>query len=154
MHGALRAQEILAERYDVAADVWSVTSYQQLFRDGRRVERHNRLHPATPAALPYLTTALADARGPVIAVSDWVEELPSLVARFIPNRFVPLGTNGFGRSDIREALRRHFEVDATQIVLATLGALSREGVLDAAVAARAASELGLDPEHPDPSALA
>jgi pyruvate dehydrogenase E1 component len=150
LRGALRAQEILAERYDVAATVWSVTSYQQLFRDGRAAARFNRLHPTAPPQVPYLTGALAGATGPVIAVSDWVEEVPSLVARFVPNRFVPLGTNGFGRSDTREALRRHFEVDAAHVVASTLVALAQDGVITAARAEAALRELQIDTSHPDP----
>ncbi len=130
LHCALRAQEILAERYGVAAQVWSATSYQQLFRDGRRVERHNRLHPSEPAQLPYLAQALEGHEGPVVAVSDWIEELPSLVARFVPRRLVTLGTNGFGRSDTREALRHHFEISGPDVAYAVLYALMRDGKLD------------------------
>jgi pyruvate dehydrogenase E1 component len=146
---ALRAQEML-EKYDVAADVWSVTSYQQLRNEALEAERWNRLHPAEKARVPYVTRALGDAPGPVVAVSDWMKALPDMVGRWIPRSFTPLGTDGFGRSDTREALRRHFETDAEHIVVATLSALAREGKIPPDVAAKAIQELKLDAEAVDP----
>jgi pyruvate dehydrogenase E1 component len=148
---ALQAQQILADEYHVAADVWSVTSYQQLYRDARACERHARLHPEQqePPA-PYVHTLLQGHEGPVIATSDWVQELPALLGRFIPRRFVPLGTNGFGRSDTREALRRHFEVDAASVVVATLHALAVDGAVDRSEVARAIAALDIDPDRLDP----
>ncbi len=125
------AQLILAEQYNVATDVWSVTSYQQLYREARRCTRQNRFNPRGKKVLPYLTQALEGSEGPVIAASDWVSELPQIVSDFIPNNFVVLGTDGFGRSDTREALRRHFEVDPASIVITTLSTLYREGKVKA-----------------------
>jgi pyruvate dehydrogenase E1 component len=150
LHCALRAQEILAERYDVSADVWSVTSYQQLFREGRKAERHARLHPHEPAILPHVTRMLEGESGPVVAVSDWVQELPSLVGRFIPNRFVTLGTNGYGRSDTRKELRFYFEVSPSWIVVATLHALMLDGHISPELVSQATRDMDLDPEKADP----
>jgi len=150
---ALRARELLSERFGVSAEVWSATSWQQLFRDGRAVERWNRFHPEALPRVPYVAQVLEGHDGPVVAVSDWVEELPSLAARFIPRRFVPLGTDGFGLSDTREALRRHFEVSAPYVVVAALSALRAEGRVDAATVARGIREMDVDPEKPDPAGV-
>ncbi len=148
----LRAREILA-RYDVSADVWSVTSYVELRRDALDCERFARLHPEAPAKLPYLTRALSGTEGPIIAASDSMKAVPDQIARFVPRRFVPLGTDGFGMSDTREALRRHFEVDAENIAIAALDALRLEGVLDAKTVARAIAELGVDADKIDPTSV-
>jgi pyruvate dehydrogenase E1 component len=147
---ALRAQEILAEKFDVAADVWSVTSYSQLRNDALAIERWNRLHPVEPPRVPYVTRALESSPGPVIAASDFMKAVPDMVARWVPRPFTPLGTDGFGRSDTREALRRHFEVDAEHIAVATLSALMRLGQVDAGVVERAIHDLGLSPETIEP----
>ncbi len=147
---ALRAQALLAERHDVAADVWSVTCYQQLRNEALAVERWNRLHPLETPRVPYVTAALGDAPGPVIAASDFMKSVPDMVARWVPRSFTPLGTDGFGRSDTREALRRHFEVDAEHIVVATLAALAREGQVAPEAVAAAIRDYGLDPEAPEP----
>ncbi|HVN77081.1 MAG TPA: pyruvate dehydrogenase (acetyl-transferring), homodimeric type [Thermoanaerobaculaceae bacterium] len=149
---ALRAAAILAERFGVGADVWSVTSYQQLRADALASERWNRLHPAEPARVPYVTAQLGGAPGPVIAASDYVKAVPDMVARFVPQGMTPLGTDGFGLSDTRAALRRHFEVDAEHIVVATLSALARAGEIPAAQVADAIIGLGIDPDRPDPAA--
>ncbi|HTR97541.1 MAG TPA: pyruvate dehydrogenase (acetyl-transferring), homodimeric type [Candidatus Acidoferrales bacterium] len=146
---ALRAQEMLAER-GVAADVWSATSYQQLRNDALVIERWNRLHPGETPRVPYVTRVLKGAEGPIVASSDWLKGVSDLPARWIPNRFVALGTDGFGRSDTREALRRHFEIDAEHLVVATLHALSIEGKLPAAEVAKAIRELGVNPDAIDP----
>ncbi len=147
---ALRAQEILAERFDVAADVWSVTSYQQLRNDALSAERWNRLHPGETARVPYVTRALAQATGPVVAVTDFMKSVPDMVARWVPRPFVPLGTDGFGRSDTRDALRRHFEIDAEHIVVATLSALCEQSLVAPGVVARAIQEFGINPEATEP----
>src|SRR5437762_2512966 len=118
----LKAQEILAEKYQVAADVWSVTSYNQLRNQALEVERWNRLHPADPPRVPYVTKAVEQKAGPIIAASDFMKLVPDMIARWVRAPFVPLGTDGFGRSDTRDALRRHFEIDAAHIVVATLSA--------------------------------
>jgi pyruvate dehydrogenase E1 component len=151
LRSVLAAQELLAERYGVAADVWSVTSYQQLYREARATERRNRLHPARSPEVPYIAQAIAQHPGPIVAATDYVSEVPSVVARFVGRRFTPLGTNGFGRSDTREALRRFFEVDAATIAVTALWSLVQEGTLDAAVAEKAVRELEVDPEKVDPA---
>jgi pyruvate dehydrogenase E1 component len=146
----LRAERILAERFSVSADVWGVTSYKRLREDALAAERHNRLRPSEPPQVPYLGRALAGVEGPFIAASDSMKLLPDLVARWIPGRFLPLGTDGFGMSDTREALRRHFEVDAEHIVVAALEGLRQEGRLAPEAVATAIRELGLDPDKVDP----
>jgi pyruvate dehydrogenase E1 component len=147
---ALRAQEILAERYGVAADVWSATSYQQMRADALSCERWNRLHPGETPRVPYVARALEGHDGPVVAATDYLRIVPEMVARWIPRRFVPLGTDGYGRSDTREALRRFFEVDAEHIVVATLSALAAEGQVPAARVAEAIRDFGIDAGAPDP----
>jgi pyruvate dehydrogenase E1 component len=147
---ALQAQEVLAKDYDVAAEILSATSYQQLFRDARACERYNRLHPDEQPKVPYVTEVLQAKEGPVIAVSDWVQEIPSLIQRFVPQRFAPLGTNGFGRSDTREALRAHFEVDVASIVVTTLHTLMLDGALSAKLVKAAVKKYGIDPDAQDP----
>jgi pyruvate dehydrogenase E1 component len=151
MSAALEASAVLAEHYGVAANVWSATSYQQLYRDARRVERANRMAPDKKPAVPFVTQQLAGRSGPVVMTSDWVAELPSLLARFIPNRIVPLGTNGFGRSDTREALRRHFEVDAGSVVVATLHGLMLDGKVTAKTVKDAMKRFDIDPTKVDPA---
>jgi pyruvate dehydrogenase E1 component len=147
---ALRAQEILAEKYDVAADVWSATSYTQLRVDALEAERWNRLHPGEKPRVPYVTAMLAKAEGPVVATSDYMKSVPDMVGRWVPQPFVPLGTDGFGRSDTREGLRRHFEVDAEHVTVAVLAALARQGAIKPAVVENAIRDLELDPELVDP----
>ncbi len=146
---ALRAQAMLAE-WDVAADVWSATSYPLLRTEALAAERWNRLHPTETPRVPYVTRALAGAQGPVVASSDWLKSVADLPARWIPNRFVPLGTDGFGRSDTRDALRRHFEIDAEHIVVATLHALALDGKVKPETVAKAIAQYGIDPEATDP----
>jgi pyruvate dehydrogenase E1 component len=153
MNEVLRAQKLLADRFDVSSDVWGVTSYQQLRRDALSAERHNRLHPTDQPQVPYLARALEGAKGPFIAASDYMKIVPEQITRWIPGRFVPLGTDGFGMSDTREALRRHFEVDAENVALAALDALRAENRVDAAIIERAIEELGIDPDKIDPSSV-
>ncbi len=147
---AVKAQEILADRFDVAADVWSVTSYKQLYREASQVERHNLLNPDGQPRTPYFTSCLRDNPGPVVAASDYVCALPDSVARWSPSAFTSLGTDGFGRSESRASLRDFFEVDARYIALATLSSLARESSLDEAVVRRALQELEIDPSKVDP----
>jgi len=151
LNEALRAQEILAAKYGVAADVWSVTSYNELRRDALQVERWNRLHPGEAPRIPYIVRALADAEGPVIAATDYMKVVADQVAPWLPGRMETLGTDGFGRSDNREYLRKHFEVNAESIVSAALSRLARCGKVEARVAAAAIAELGIDPERADPA---
>ncbi len=148
---ALRAADILADRFGVGADVWSVTSYQQLRADALAAERWSRLHPAEPARVPYVTAQLAGAPGPVIAASEFMKSVPEMVARFVPQGVTPLGTDGFGLSDTRPALRRHFEVDAEHIAVAALSQLARTGVIPATSAADAMIGFGIDPDRADPA---
>jgi len=147
----LKAQQILAERYEVSADVWSVTSYQELYRDGHAVERWNRLHPDQPARVPYVTQALGGSEGVIVAASDYVKALPDAIDRWLPRRLVSLGTDGFGRSETRASLRDFFEVDARHVVVATLSALMRDGKIDAKVVAQAIKDLGINPDKPNPA---
>ncbi|HEY4358986.1 MAG TPA: pyruvate dehydrogenase (acetyl-transferring), homodimeric type [Acidobacteriaceae bacterium] len=146
LNEALRAQTILAEKYNVAADVWSVTSYNELRRNCLDVERWNRLHPAEKERTPYVIDALGKAAGPIIAASDYMKSMPDSLSPWLGQRLVSLGTDGFGRSDNREHLRRHFEVDAESIVAATLSKLAREGVVKPKAAEKAFAELGLNVE--------
>ncbi len=150
LNEALRAAEILAGRYGVGADVWSVTSYQQLRREALECERWNRLHPEAEPRVPYLTRQLGAARGPVVAVSDYLKLVPDQIARWVPQGLLPLGTDGYGRSETRAALRRFFEIDAEHVAVAALAELARRGEIERSAVARAIAELGLDPEAPDP----
>jgi pyruvate dehydrogenase E1 component len=151
LNEVLKAQEMLSSNYGVEADVWSVPSYIEVRRDALAVERWNRLHPAEKEKQPYLLTALADAKGPIIAASDYMKVMPDALAPWLGSRLITLGTDGFGRSDNREHLRRHFEVDAASIVAATLSKLVREGSLKAKVAQKAFADLGIATESIDPS---
>jgi pyruvate dehydrogenase E1 component len=151
LNEVLRAQEILATKYQVHADVWSVTSYTELRRDALAVERWNRLHPAEKEKAPYLLTTLGEAKGPIIAASDYMKSLPDSLSPWLPSRLVTLGTDGFGRSDNREHLRSHFEISAEAIVGATLSKLAREGKFKAKAAQKAMEELGLKVDSADPA---
>jgi pyruvate dehydrogenase E1 component len=146
LNEALRAQAILAEKYGVATDVWSVTSYNELRRDALRAARWNRLHPGQTPRRPYLLDALQGTEGPIVAATDYMKIVPDQVATWLPGRLETLGTDGFGRSDNREYLRRHFEVNAESIAAATLSRLAREGKFDLARAQAAFGELGVDTE--------
>ena len=145
---ALRARDLLAERYGVAADVWSATSYKELRREALEAERWSMLHPDQPARKPYVVSLLEHEPGPIIAVSDYMRIVPDQIARWLPGRFYALGTDGFGRSDTREALRRFFEVDAESVVVAALCQLALRGEVAADLPRRAIAELGIDPEKP------
>ncbi|MFO0965476.1 MAG: hypothetical protein U0793_07800 [Gemmataceae bacterium] len=149
-HDTLKAQQILAEKFGIAADVWSVTSYKELRREALEVERHNRLHPAAPARKSYLETLLAPEKGVFIAASDYQKSLPESIQRWVPGGLIPLGTDGFGRSENRQSLRRFFEVDTENIVIATLAELARRGEIPVDRVEKAIKELGVDPEKPDP----
>ncbi len=147
---ALWAQELLAAR-GVAADVWSVTSYLELRRDALAAERQNLLHPDSPPEVPYVTRVLADEPWPVVAASDYMKMVPDQIARFVPAGLHPLGTDGFGRSETREALRRFFEVDAATICVAALHVLAERGEIPRERVVGAIAELGIDPAKPDPA---
>jgi pyruvate dehydrogenase E1 component len=149
LNEALRACELL-EAYEVSADVWSVTSYQQLRNDALQCERHNRLNPEKPEQTPYLVQTLAGVPGPFISVGDYMKSLADSTARWFPGRFVPLGTEGFGLSDTRSALRRHFEIDAETIVCAALDALRRDGAIELSVQLDAMHSMGITPDKMNP----
>jgi len=151
LNEALRAQQILAEKYAVPADVWSVTSYNELRREALDVERWNRLHPDQPRRTPYVLEALAGAEGPVVAASDYMKVVADQLAPWLAGRLESLGTDGFGRSDNREYLRKHFEVNAESIAAAALSRLARDGGFDMAKARAAFAELGVDTEKIDPA---
>jgi pyruvate dehydrogenase E1 component len=148
---ALRAQRILAEQYKIVADVWSVTSYNELRRDALRVERRNRLHPEETEQRPYISQVMENTDGPIIASTDYMKIVPDQIAPWLNGRLVSLGTDGFGRSDNREYLRRHFEINAESIVAATLSRLAREGKFNAKKAAQAMVDLGVETEGTDPA---
>jgi len=151
LNESLKAQKMLAETYNIASDVWSVTSYNELRRDALECDRWNRLHPKDAPRTPYVVKALEGTKGPIIAASDYMKIVPDQVSPWLGSRLVTLGCDGFGRSENREHLRRFFEVDAASIVAATLSRLARDGKFDAAKAAQAVKDLGLDPESGDPA---
>ncbi len=149
---AIEAQKLLAEHHDVDVDTFSVTSYKGLREDALAAERWNRLHPHDPEHVPFITETLRDVTGPVVAVSDFMKMVPDQVARWIPSHFTALGTDGYGRSDTREALRSHFETDAPNIVVAVLAALNETGEGKPDEVADAIKRYGLDPEKLDSAA--
>ena len=151
MFEVLKAQEILESKFGVAADVWSVTSYKELYRDGNDCERWNMLHPGSTASVPFVTQKLKDTQGVLVAASDYMKVLPESISQWMPRPLVALGTDGFGRSEGRTALRDFFEVDAKHIVLATLTALSREKKIEAKAIQQAINELGINPEKANPA---
>jgi pyruvate dehydrogenase E1 component len=151
INAALEAQRTLADDYGVVADVWSVTSYSELRREALATERWNVLHPGESPRTPKVGQLLEGIEGPVVAVSDWMMAVPDQIARWVPNRYHSLGTDGFGLSDTRENLRRHFEIDAPHVVVTALKLLADEGTIEAAVVTRAIGELAVDPERPDPA---
>jgi pyruvate dehydrogenase E1 component len=150
LNETIKAQEILAERYRIPADVWSVTSYNNLRRDALTVERWNRNHPADSPRRPLIQEVLDGVNGPVVAATDYMKIVPDQLAPWIGNRLVSLGTDGFGRSENREHLRRFFEVNAASIVCSTLSKLARDGKFDPAAAAQAFVDLGVDADAADP----
>ncbi len=147
---AIEAQRLLTADHDVSAELWSVTSYKELRENALAIERHNRLHPHQRAQTPYITDVLAGADGPVVAVTDFMKSVPDQVARWIPAHFTPLGTDGFGRSDTRAALRRHFETDAAHVVVAVLDGLRATGDGKPEEVADAISHYGINADAPDP----
>ncbi|MDA1192617.1 MAG: pyruvate dehydrogenase (acetyl-transferring), homodimeric type [Candidatus Poribacteria bacterium] len=150
LNEALRAQSLLAERFDVSADVWSATSYNRLRRDALEVERWNRFHPTDERRKSYIETTLDGEEGAFVAVSDYMKIVPEQVSKWVPG-MVTLGTDGFGLSDTRPNLRRYFEIDAENIVIATLYALHERGEIDGSAVKKAIDELGVDPEKTYPA---
>jgi pyruvate dehydrogenase E1 component len=150
MQQVLKARDLLAERFGIAAEIYSATSFQQLRHEALQAERWNRLNPDKEARVPYVAQVLGPEGGPVVVATDWIKTLPDLVAPWVAGPYIVLGTDGYGRSDTREALRAHFEIDPPNIVAAALSGLARAGSWDGAAAAAAIRDLGLDPEGQDP----
>jgi pyruvate dehydrogenase E1 component len=150
---ALRAQTILGERYGVSADVWSATNYKLLRNDALRTRRWNMLHPTAPPRKPHVQALLEKEQGVFVAVSDNVKAVPDQIAPWVPGGLVTLGTDGFGRSDTRQALRRFFEVDAEMTVVATLQALAERGRVGRQLVARAIKDLEVNPEKAHPQII-
>ncbi|OUM02006.1 pyruvate dehydrogenase (acetyl-transferring), homodimeric type [Variovorax sp. JS1663] len=146
----IAAAELLKQDWGVAADLWSVPSFTQLAREAQAAQRHNMLHPAEAQRVPHVTKLLDDAPGPVIAATDYIRALVNQIHPFVPRRFVVLGTDGYGRSDTRAALRHFFEVDRFWVTLAALNALADEGVLDRRLVKAAIDKYGLDPSKANP----
>ena len=153
LNEVVRAQEVLAAEYGVAADVWSVTSFTELRRDAIEVERWNRLHPTEQTRLPFLRRQLGEDASVVVAASDYMKTLPDSIAKWIDAPLVSLGTDGFGRSASRGELRDFFEVDTKHIVFSTLSALAREELIPAGTVQRAMDDLGINPERPNPATV-
>ena len=151
LNEARRGQQILADKYGIHADVWSVTSYNELRREALRVERWNRLHPDQEPRRPHIVRALTGAEGPIIAATYYMKVVADQVAPWLPGRLETLGTDGFVRSDNREHLRKHFEVNAESIAAAALSRLARDGSFDARKAVAAFADLGVDTEKIDPA---
>ncbi len=149
-HEAMRARDILAADWGVATEAWSVTSYKNLREEALEVERWNRLHPGELPKVPYVKEALSGTSGPVIAVSDFMKSVPDMISRFVEGPYVSLGTDGYGRSDTREALRRHFEIDAEHVVVAVLSELYATGAVEADEVKKAIEIYNIDADAIDP----
>ena len=147
---ALAAGEVLERDWGVLADVWSVTSFTELRRDGLNVERHNRWHPDAEPIQSWVEQCLGPTTGPIVAVSDYLRAVPDLIRAWVPRRYVTLGTDGYGRSDTRAALRRFFEVDRHHIAVAALQALADEGMIDRSQVTQAMARYGIAPNQPNP----
>ncbi len=148
----IAAQALLAEKFGVAAEVFSAPSFPLLRREALDVDRWNRLHPAAQPRIPYVAKVLGPEGGPIVAASDWMATIPQGVEPWVAATFVTLGTDGFGRSDTREALRSYFEIDAPHVAAAAMSALARDGAITGEEAAAAIAELGIDPNKADPRA--
>ncbi len=150
LNEVMAAAAMLEENFEIGCDVWSVTSYKELHRDATDSARWNMLHPKDKARMAYVSECLGQHKGVTVAASDYVKALPESIGRYVPGRFVALGTDGFGRSETREALRDFFEVDRRHVVVATLSALAAEGKIEAESVAKAIQQFGIDPERPNP----
>jgi pyruvate dehydrogenase E1 component len=152
LNQVLAAQRLLHDEFGIESEVWSATSYQQLHRDALAVERWNRLHPSEPPRASWIRSCLGQADdGVIVAASDYVKALPLSIAAYAPGRLVALGTDGFGRSEGRAALRDWFEVDARHVAWATLAALREREAVSARTLAAAAKKLDISPDKPDPA---
>jgi pyruvate dehydrogenase E1 component len=150
---SLRAQEILESKFGVSSSVYSVTSYKALYQDARECERWNRLHPDGEPRRPYVEQALFGVPGPIVAASDYVSAVPLSIAPWVGPDYTVLGTDGFGRSEAREELRRFFEVDAENIAMAALAALAKKGQYAKAKLGQAIVTLGLNPDKANPAVM-
>jgi pyruvate dehydrogenase E1 component len=150
LNEVLRAQEILEQKFGVAADVWSMTSYKSLYTDGIETERWNRLHPEQKPRVPYVTSCLEGSQGVLVAATDYLKTLPNMISKWMPRRLASLGTDGFGRSEGRTSLREFFEVDSRFITVATLHELAQDGAIEKNVVEKAIQEFGINPEKPNP----
>jgi pyruvate dehydrogenase E1 component len=149
----MAAAELLEEDFGVLSDVWSVTSFSELRRDGIEAERWNMLHPLEEQRVPYVAAALADRRGPVIASTDYLRAVPDQIRQWVAARYRTLGTDGYGRSDSRKALRRFFEVDRHYVVVAALRELAAEGKVEPGVVAEAIAKYEINADAPVPSSV-
>jgi pyruvate dehydrogenase E1 component len=147
------AAELLEKDFGIPSDIWSVTSFNELRRDALEVERWNQLHPESKARQCYVEQCLDGRHGPFIAATDYMKIIPDQIQRWVPGRFLTLGTDGYGRSDARAALRQHFEVDKRFIAAAALKALADEGAIDQKTVSQAIEKYGIDPDRPDPVTL-
>ena len=147
----IKAQEILDSTYHVSADVWSVTSYGELYRDGHATDRWNMLHPGEPPREPYVTACLKNAPGVLVAASDYLKALPDSIDRWLSRPLSTLGTDGFGRSENRAGLRDFFEVDYRYVVVATLAALARDGKVAPGTVEQAIKTHNINPEKSNPA---
>jgi pyruvate dehydrogenase E1 component len=147
------AAQILEKEYDIAADIWSLTSVNELHREGKSVVRWNLLHPEEEPRIPFVTRQLQGESGPFIAATDYMKTYADQLREFIPGHYAVLGTDGFGRSDTRDKLRKFFEVSREYVVIATLKALSDEGIIEVGVVAQAMRALGVSADKVDPTTV-
>jgi pyruvate dehydrogenase E1 component len=150
LNEVIAASELLRSEWGVVADIWAVPGLTELARDGRAAERDQLLHPEVPRRVPHVTRLLQNAQGPVIVATDYVRALAEQIRPYVPQRYVVLGTDGFGRSDTRATLRHHFEVDRYWVTIAALKALADEGVIPAGRVSEAIRKYGIDPAKPNP----
>ncbi|MGI9201229.1 MAG: pyruvate dehydrogenase (acetyl-transferring), homodimeric type [Woeseiaceae bacterium] len=149
----IHAAELLEKDFNIPTDIWSVTSFNELRRDALEVERWNQLHPEEEPRKCYIQECLGERPGPYIAATDYMKIVPDQIQRWVPGRYMSLGTDGYGRSDDRDALRQHFEVDERFIAVAALKALADDGALDQKTVSQAIEKYGIDPDRPDPVTL-
>jgi pyruvate dehydrogenase E1 component len=150
LNEVIEAAELLKSDFKIEADIWSATSFNELCRDGQDVERWNRLHPEQPARVSHVEACLKDREGPVIAASDYMKSFAEQIRPFVPAKYTVLGTDGFGRSDSRESLRSHFEVDRYHVAIAALKALADEGIIPVKQVTQAIEQYGIDADKPNP----
>jgi pyruvate dehydrogenase E1 component len=153
LNEVIEAAEILESEFNVATNVWSATSINELRREGLDVERWNTLHPSSKPRISYVEQCFQGQNGPVIAATDYIKSHADSIRAFVPSRYVVLGTDGFGRSDDRQQLRNHFEINHQYIVISALSALYEDGSIDADIVAKAIKQFNIDPEKPSPDRL-